>query len=227
MEWPIDTANADQLTKKLESLRQACEGRVPVGVALCAVSSQQAWFDSVLKSIGSRIDFVTVRMPEVCLPIGASCLAYLPQDPVQVIMSLRRAMHLMAMDDMPVIMDAAWNNGFHAAQGVLAGANFVVADSFVIALKQTSRSESFTTSYDSLSLEGLCLRRSIPASFLEAKPMRLWRLGTSKVIYRNSVRRLFRYETFVSLDVESYSSLNHRKIVCEVISILKGGNSSY
>ncbi len=43
----------------------------------------------------------------------------------------------MAMDDMPVIMDAAWNNGFHAAQGVLAGANFVVADSFVIALKQT------------------------------------------------------------------------------------------
>ncbi len=42
LEWPIDTANADQLTKKLESLRQACEGRVPVGVALCAVSSQQA-----------------------------------------------------------------------------------------------------------------------------------------------------------------------------------------
>lgn len=155
LEWPIDTADAKQLSKKMELLRQTCEGRSPVGVAVCLISDEERWLESLISSLQGAIDFITVRMPQVCLPVGSDCPVYLPSNPVEATKVVREVLKRNGMSDLPLVIDAVWENGYHAAQVLLAGANAVVVDSFLISQKPSESSSRSGNAYESLNMSGL------------------------------------------------------------------------
>ncbi len=126
--WPLDAPDLLRFAKKIELIRCLAQSDVPVGVAvpICETSVDSLLKFQWLSEIG--IDYVNFRSASACLGVHHPAQAYFRCDPIELAQHAKNLLNRPGKRPVAIAVDYPWNDGFHAAQAILAGASFVCVD---------------------------------------------------------------------------------------------------
>ncbi len=131
IDWPLDVPDLKRLAKKIELIRCLTQNAVPVGIAVPVGDASETGIRSFqwLSEIGA--DFVTIRSAIACLGKHHPARNYFSSDPVELTRCIKDLIAGPGTNPIAIVIDHPWQDGYQAAQTILAGASFVSIDGYL------------------------------------------------------------------------------------------------
>ena len=158
VQWPVDTPDLLRLAKKIELMRCLAQSSIPIGIAVpfCDALESTVLKFQWLSEVG--IDFVTIRSASSCLGSSHPAQKYFSCDPIELARRIKTLLHRPGKNPIAIAIDYPWNDGYQAAQAMIAGASLVCVDGYLA--KSISTVAKLMNTYAEDTLSASVLRQS-------------------------------------------------------------------